>query len=490
MTQQNHKHISPAQKQQSRPAQHWVPFKENRAECRLCPRHCRPKDDRMGFCGVRGTVNGEFKTFNYGQSLAATEEIIETEAVNHFAPGARILSMGNVGCMMACSFCQNWETSQTQHLDYQMVRDYTPQQLVDMCLENEIPVISWTYNDPVVWHEFVVETSKLAQKHGIKTLYKSAFYIEEAPVNELIDCIDIFSLSLKSLNDAFYKKQTKARLQPVLDRIKQIVNAGKYLELSQLVIPELNATDEDIEQTIDWVVEHVGTDVPLHFVAFHPAYQYTHVDRTDIDTLKRARTLALKKGMKYIYLGNAYEPNLNNTHCQNCDAILVSRYGLHSKVINLNDDACCTKCGAQSPIIEPFLNQSPLINKGISKDINNQLQDGEKSIEIHWSDEAQSAHILQTKNAETHDDYLQIRSIGTDTASIKMLSQGLDRFIVSRTSDQETGIIISWDSASEYQYLAVLDRAHYPTTQHSTTQPSLSDQQGNANRQEHAIVFT
>ena len=134
--------MKPAKHANSRPAQHWVPFRDDRAECRLCPRHCRPKNNRMGFCGVRGSLNGEFRTFNFGQSLAATEEIIETEAVNHFSPGARILSMGNVGCMMACSFCQNWETSQVKHLDYSQVRHYQPQELVDICLANHIPIIS------------------------------------------------------------------------------------------------------------------------------------------------------------------------------------------------------------------------------------------------------------------------------------------------------------------------------------------------------------
>lgn len=411
----------------------------------------------MGFCGVRGTVDGEIRTFNYGQSLAATEEIIETEAVNHFSPGARILSMGNVGCMMSCSFCQNWETSQIKHLDYKMVRDYTPQQLVDICLQNDIPIISWTYNDPVVWHEFVVETSRLAQKNGIKTLYKSAFYIEEEPVKELIECIDIFSLSLKSLNEEFYQKQTRARLTPVLERIKQVAASGKHLELSQLVIPELNDSDQDIIDTINWVKKHTGKYTPLHFVAFHPAYQYTHVERTDIATLKHARDLALARGMQYVYLGNAYEEDLNNTLCQSCGATQVRRYGLHSRLQHLDDSGCCTQCGTQSVIVQPNL-------KRAQKHQNQNTQgDLKNKIEINWSDEVQSAHILQTESSgET--DRLRIRSLGHHHPTLeKNLSAGLDRFIISRQSDHETGVVLSWDSDSIYHNLAVLDRAHYPT---------------------------
>jgi len=443
----------------SLPAQHWVPFKDNRAECRLCPRHCRPKNERMGFCGVRGTVDGEIRSFNYGKALAATEEVIETEAVNHFAPGARILSMGNIGCMMSCSFCQNWETSQTEYLDYKMVRNYTPEELVTLCKQNDIQIISWTYNDPVVWHEFVIETSRLAQKNGIKTLYKSAFYIEEEPVKELIDCIDIFSLSLKSLNAAFYQKQTKAKLQPVLDRIKQVAASQRHLEISQLVIPELNDSDEDIIQTIDWLQDNIGSHVPLHFVAFHPAFKYTHVDRTTVATLEHARELAFSKGMKYVYLGNTYEEESNDTHCPNCNATWVSRYGLYSKVSNLDKDSCCTRCGEKSPIIEPYFEKN--LDSNSSQTDHHEKQDLKHKFEVNWNNECQSVHILQTKN--NGKDTLRIRSLGIEHTLDKELAAGLDRFIISRQSEDETGIVVSWDSDCEYHNLALLDRAHYPT---------------------------
>ena len=439
------------------PAQHWRPFKKNRAECLLCPRHCRPKNDRMGFCGVRGTVNGELRSFNYGQSLAATEEIIETEAVNHFAPGARILSMGNVGCMMSCSFCQNWETSQTKHLNHKMVREYSPQELVDICLQNGIQVISWTYNDPVVWHEFVVETSHLAQKNGIKTLYKSAFYIEEQPVKELIECIDIFSLSLKSLNEDFYQKQTKAKLQPVLDRIKQVSESGRHLEVSQLVIPELNDSDEDIIKTVEWLLENIGNQVPLHFVGFHPAYQYTDVGRTDLTTLENARVIAQEKGMSYVYLGNTYETNLNDTNCSKCGTTLVERYGLQASIVNLDEHSNCTECNQPSPIKFPLLaSQQQDSNQAENVDLKHKF-------EIQWNEECQSAHVLQSVGTGLKDT-LRIRSLGTNRVTDKSLANGLDRFIISRQSFDETGVIVSWDSSAQYENIALLDRAHFPTS--------------------------
>ena len=273
----------------------------------------------------------------------------------------------------------------------------------------------------------------------------------------MLDCIDIFSLSLKSLNAEFYQKQTKARLGPVLERIKQVALSTRHLELSQLVIPELNDSDKDILDTIHWIKNEIGTQTPLHFVAFHPAYQYTHVHRTSLSTLKRARQLALDNGMQHVYLGNTYEHGLNDTLCLECGAVLVSRYGLHAAIQHLDESACCTQCGTQSSInfAQPRLvkqqRHMPVLDKHMI---------------IHWEDEVQSTHIIQTQN-NGQDDTLRIHAIHANNETIflkdKTLSNGLDRFIISRQSPEETGVMLSWDSTCHYQNLAVLDRAHYPT---------------------------
>ncbi len=441
----------------SRLASHWIPSTPGRAECRLCPHHCRPKNDRMGFCGVRGTVDDTIHTFNYGRSLPATEEVIETEAVFHYAPGARILSLGNVGCSLACSFCQNWQTSQVRHLDNNATRSYTPEQVVELCLENRIPVLSWTYNDPVVWHEFVVETSRLAQKAGIRTLYKSAFFIDEAAVEELIDCIDIFSISLKSMSDEFYRKATRSRLQPVLDRIEQVAASGRHLELSQLIIPKLNDSHADIRKTIDWVLGHLGRDVPLHFVAFHPAYQYTHVPRTALSTLLNARSLALSAGIRHVYLGNTQESRMNDTCCDTCGKILVRRFGLHAEIEALNAQGRCTQCGTPSPIGR--VSSSTAVSNGAPVIAPHDLK---KHLTITWREELHSVHIYRTAGHGI-DDELQIRSLDGTLARQQRLAAGLDRFLITRSHKHEQGVVISWDTDCEYHPLELLDRAHYPT---------------------------
>lgn len=441
----------------SRLANHWIPTASGRAECRLCPHHCRPKDSRMGYCGVRGAVDGTIHTFNYGRSLPATEEVIETEAVFHYSPGARILSMGNVGCSLSCSFCQNWETSQVRHLNDKLTRQYTPEQVVELCLNNNIPVLSWTYNDPVVWHEFVIETSRLAQQAGIKTLYKSAFFIEEEPVEELIECIDIFSISLKSLSDEFYRKVTRSRLQPVLERIKQVSQSGRHLEISQLIIPQLNDNEHEIQQTVNWVSANLGTDVPLHFVAFHPAYQYTHVPRTGLRSLINARSIALSSGINHVYLGNIQDGCTNDTHCQACGEIVVSRYGLHTSRVALDEQGCCGHCGAQSSIGHPLPSNEeadPAAFAGIPGK--------KKSLTITWSEQLHSVHLLNA-NPSDNVDTLFIRALGRKKSREIKLASALDRILITRSHKDESGVEISWNSASEYRTIDLLDRAHYPT---------------------------
>jgi len=446
----------------SQPALHWHAIAANRVECGLCPRHCRPRNGQMGYCGVRGTVNGALHTFNHGLSLAATEECIETEAVVHFSPGARILSLGNIGCMMTCVFCQNWQTSQIKHLDERHIRRYSPQALVDLCQENSIQTISWTYNDPVVWHEFVLETSTLARKNGLRTLYKSAFYIEATPVDELIDCIDIFSISLKSVSDDFYRKSTKAKLAPVLSRIEQVAMSNRHLEISYLMIPGLNDAKDDICNMISWVLTHLGDQVPLHLVAFHPAYKYTQVERTDLGALIEARETARAMGVRHVYLGNTQQTGANDTLCTGCGSLLVSRYGLIARPEQIGADGCCSNCGTQSPI------KSPLAGLQLQKQPGD-CADFKRSVEFRWHSEAQSVHLVRTSGSAP--DRIRLRPLGEQPLVERTMPAGLDRLIVSRQSADDRGVVISWDSDNQYRVAPLLDRAHFPVE-------SLNNQNG------------
>lgn len=441
----------------SRTAMHWKMFNDSgRIECTLCPRHCKTGPEQMGFCKVRGNKGGEFHTYNFGKSVAATEECVETEAIYHYSPGARILSLGNIGCMMACDYCQNWQTSQVKYLDDSVVHSYTPEGIIELAQKNNIGIISWTYNDPVVWHEFVYETSKLAKKAGIRTLYKSAFYIEEKPVAELIDVIDIFSISLKSLSPEFYKKITRGELAPVLERIKQVKASGKHLEVSQLLVMELNEKNEDIQRTIDWVLKNLGDDTPLHFVGAHPAFKYTHVERTPMSVLMNAHKLAKAAGIKHCYLGNVYEGGVSDTNCQKCNHLLVKRFGLTGEIVGLDPHGNCASCGTPSPIKEPWMaKERSRVNKISIDEV--------KNAKFNWTQDVKSVHLVAKNSGSGKTANVMIRHAGgIHKENYQLGGSGLTRVIISRASDLESGIEIAWDNDQEIDILPVLDRAHFP----------------------------
>jgi pyruvate formate lyase activating enzyme len=435
---------------ESRKAKHWH-LDGAKVNCDLCPRHCSMKENQKGFCLVRGRVGDELHTFNYGVSVQATIENIETEAVNHYRPGARILSMGNIGCMMACSYCQNWQTSQVKHLNDKNVHYYSPEEVIQLAIENEIEIISWTYNDPVVWQEFVVDTSRLAQQHGIKTLYKSALYIEEAPLKELIEVVDIFSVSLKGMKEEMYRKYTKGSLGPVLDSIKQIAQSDRHLEISQLIVTEMNDNGEDAIRTADWILENVGEDTPLHLVAYHPAFRYTK-KRTSIEALLKLRKIVLDRGLNYCYLGNVYAEEVSNTICKKCSSTLVKRFGLTVDVVGVNEHNSCKNCGSPVIITEALKGQSSPL------DIDNFIK--RQDHKHNWDGEINSLHIvLGDSHAET---ILKIEHLPEGRTEFVQVSRNLERLIISKRSVNESAVRISANVDGPLIYLPVLDRAHFP----------------------------
>ncbi len=438
-------------KENKRLADFWIKnTKKDTVTCKLSPRNCELKDGQMGFCGVRGNVSGSLYTFNYGVGVEATIETIETEAVYHFMPGTKILSLGNVGCMMACKFCQNWTTSQVKHLNKSNLRFFTPEAVIKMALENDIDVISWTYNDPVVWHEFVKDTSRLAKKEGIKTLYKTALYIEPEPLAELIEIIDIFSVSLKSMNAEMYRKFTKGELTPVLNGILQIAKSNCHLEISQLIVTEINDKPTDAQKTARWILDNIGNHVPLHFVGYHPAYVYNK-PRTPLNILLEARKIAKEEGILHCYLGNIYRDDVSNTHCSSCGNLLIQRFGL--TVLNKGLDTAnkCVKCGQIAPIKGKINvaenNQKPVAIHFIHKET------------IQWSVEQNSLHIIQTKGDKLH---IKVIREPEGKEEYYELNKGIERLILSKSTPNENKIKIFTTNNKAVSIVPVLDRAHYP----------------------------
>jgi pyruvate formate lyase activating enzyme len=439
----------------SRVAKYWrFDERTNKTVCLLCPRHCRRSNGEFGFCGVRGNVNNEVHTYIYGRTLAPTIENIETEAVNHYSPGAKILSLGNIGCMMDCNFCQNWTTSQVKYLDDSNVFEFTPEQVVDMAQKNNVGVISFTYNDPVVWQEFVVDTARLAKKYGIKSLYKSALYIELEPLRELIEVIDIFSISSKSLSDDFYRKYTKGKLNPVLEGIKEIYKSKRHLEISRLIVPGLNDTEAETVNIVKWMLENTDSSVPLHFVAFHPSYKYLKVFRTSIDTLLKAREYALNNGMEYVYIGNKYSSEFSDTSCKNCGNKLVERFGLSVHIVGITKQGMCNRCGSPTPIKYPFPTS---IGSRYASDYD--FTD-KQSFTFAWNEENNGLHChIDGLNGSKV--LVKIEHKPTNETEIFELD-GIDRFSLSKKHVDESSVLISFDTAIGVKFLPLLDRAHFP----------------------------
>jgi pyruvate formate lyase activating enzyme len=433
---------------------------DGRVRCHLSPRNCTLREGQNGFCKVRGVRNGRLVTMNYGKSVHPTQETIETEAVNHFAPGAAIMSFGNIGCMLSCSYCHNWRTSQAKHVVDTDIFHVSPEDAVDMAIRRGIKVISYTYNDPVVWHEWVIDTARLARQAGLINLYKSAFYITEEAIDELIPHMDIFSISLKAIDPHYYKKFTGGRLEPVLNGIKQVYRSRAHLELSNLMITDISDDETSARKIAQFLLDDLDDTVPLHYVRFHPDYRMRDTIRTPIPRLERARAVAIEMGVQHVYLGNVFDNPAGNSYCRGCGAELVNRYGLNAVVMNMDDRGHCTQCGRDAHFKHVGLSR----NQGLP--YRPASPQGERHA-FDWHGDIRSLHI-QLKNPMSADMAVwhRRRFEGGRTGAWETvpLRPGESwRFIISKSALDELGPEVIVPAHIESNIHEVFDRAHFPT---------------------------
>jgi pyruvate formate lyase activating enzyme len=432
--------------------------------CHLSPRNCIIRPGQAGFCRVRGNHEGQLVTFNYGKSVHATEETIETEAVLHYAPGERILSMGNIGCMLNCDYCHNWKTSQAKFVSDADVFYYTPEQVVEIAKRHDIRVISWTYNDPVVWHEFVIDTSKIAQAEGIVTLFKSAFFISPEAVEELLPVIDIFSISIKSMDPAYYRKLTKGWIEPVLEATKQVHQASKHVEVSTLMVTDISDNEETARAIADFVGNELTPDVPVHFVRFHPDYKMTDTVRTPVPRLERAREVALGMGLRHVYLGNVYDNPATNTYCASCGHLQVTRYGLNARIVGLTSEGNCARCGADGNF--KLLAAPP---KGCGSVAALPADTKLQTARFEWHGDVRSLHV-QVRNKSAVEQVVYQRrfgdpAIGGEWQLVPLAPHESYRFIAAKATPAEQGVEVAIPEAVSSSLHEVFDRAHFPTVE-------------------------
>jgi pyruvate formate lyase activating enzyme len=315
---------------------------DRRVGCRLCPHNCTIGEGKSGVCGVRMNKGGTLFATTYGEASSVAMDPIEKKPLYHFHPGSSILSVGTVGCSFRCGFCQNYHISQnpshpTQH--------YEPEDVVRTAREYGSVGIAYTYSEPLIWYEWVIDSCRLGRKKGLKNVFVTNGYINEKPLKELLPFTDAFNIDLKSFNDEFYRKNTGGRLKPVLDTIEKISKRDEIeLEVTTLVIPGYNDSEEEMERLTEWL-SSLSPDIPYHLSAYYPMYKFSSPP-TPIETLQRLKKIA-KKRLRYVYLGNV--GGESNSICANCGAVLVQRLGYRIKVENYKDGRC-TSCGNPVPI--------------------------------------------------------------------------------------------------------------------------------------------
>lgn len=325
-------------------ARYYRSHDEGSVQCMLCPHACIIKNGKSGICNARQNNGGRLYSLTYEKPCAVHVDPIEKKPLYHFQPGSTSFSIGSVGCNMRCMHCQNWELSASLPGDV-----YCKTLTSDDCVASAVNLgcrsISYTYNEPGINFEYVLETSIKAHQRGITNVMVTNGYLNEEPLRELYQHIDAANVDVKAMDDEFYKSVCKARLEPVLKTITILKEMNVWVEITNLVIPNHNDDTVSIKNLVDWIVQHVGTRVPLHFSAFHPAYKLTTESPTSLGILKNAYDIAYRAGIEYIYLGNVRERSA--TRCPSCGRDLIARSGFNVMRTNLPSGKCI--CGTSIP---------------------------------------------------------------------------------------------------------------------------------------------
>ncbi|WP_019594196.1 AmmeMemoRadiSam system radical SAM enzyme [Thioalkalivibrio sp. ALM2T] len=328
---------------------YWHALEEGRVQCDLCPRYCKLKPGQRGACFVRANLDDAVVLTSYGRSSGYCVDPIEKKPLNHFLPGSPVLSFGTAGCNLACKFCQNWDISKSREIDTLADRA-DPETIARAAEALDCRAVAFTYNDPVIFHEYAIDVAAACRARDIRTVAVTAGYITEQARGEFFAAMDAANVDLKAFTERFYHKLTGAHLQPVLDTLEWLVHeTDTWVEITTLLIPGENDSDVEITAMAQWVREHLGPDVPLHFTAFHPDFKMTEHPRTPIETLQRARRIAREQGLHHVYTGNVHDTEGQSTWCAGCGQCVIGRDGYELSDWNLTADGCCNACGVSLP---------------------------------------------------------------------------------------------------------------------------------------------
>ena len=328
------------------PARYWHWLDDGRMQCDLCPRDCRLHDDQRGACFVRMRQGDQMILTTYGRSSGFCIDPIEKKPLNQFYPGSSVLSFGTAGCNLACKFCQNWDISKSRDMD-RLMDQASPEVIALEAVKYQCKSVAFTYNDPVIFAEYAMDVADACHALGIKTVAVTAGYMHDQARRAFYSKMDAANVDLKAFTDDFYFKLTGSHLQPVLDTLVYLKHKTQvWFEITTLLIPGHNDSDQEIEAMSRWIMNELGPDVPLHFSAFHPDHKMPDVPATPLATLVRARRLALKAGLHHVYTGNVHNAEGDTTWCPACHAPLIERDWYQIKTYRLDARGHCTDCGA------------------------------------------------------------------------------------------------------------------------------------------------
>ena len=329
------------------PGRYWHKIEDGRIQCDLCPRDCKLHEGQRGACFVRMRENDQIVLTTYGRSSGFCIDPIEKKPLNHFYPGSSVLSFGTAGCNLACKFCQNWDISKSRDMD-RLMDQASPEAIAIAAEKHNCKSVAFTYNDPVIFAEYAMDTADECHKRGLKTVAVTAGYIHEEARRDFFAKVDAANVDLKGFTDEFYYKLTGAHLQPVLDTLVYLrKETDVWFEITTLLIPGKNDSDEEITAMCQWIKNELGPEVPLHFSAFHPSHKMMDVPPTPVTTLVKARKIAMQQGLHYVYTGNVHNIEGDTTFCPQCNHALIVRDWYQINEYRLNKEGRCPDCGAE-----------------------------------------------------------------------------------------------------------------------------------------------
>ena len=333
---------------------YWHKLDDGRVQCDLCPRECKLHEGQQGLCFVRENRENEIVLTTYGLSSGFCIDPIEKKPLNHFLPGTPVFSFGTAGCNLACKFCQNWDISKSREV-HTLADAASPEMIAKTAVEYGCKSVAFTYNDPVIFHEYAIDVAKECHKNNVKTVAVTAGYISPEPRVEFFKHMDAANVDLKAFTERFYHKITGSHLEPILETLKYIKHETDcWLETTTLIIPSENDSEKEITEMCEWVVENLGPDMPMHFSAFHPDFKMMDYPSTPPSTLTMARDIAMKAGVRYAYVGNVHNRDADSTWCHHCGELLIERDWYELGKWNLDAHGNCKNCGTKvAGIFEP-----------------------------------------------------------------------------------------------------------------------------------------